>query len=225
MLSLLLAGCILPQTDDTAGTCDQVLDQLAAEQAAVQACTTWSECGQVMTGTSCGCTRDLVARLDADTTDYYATLARAGELECDLPDSTCDCPDAYGFDCVDHTCAWDYASGPYLPDCQAERGTTYDVAGISLSGEDLTITVGYSGGCSEHTFTLCWPAQAFTATEPPEVTLELFHQTDDHCEAYLNEDVVVSLAPLREAWAAENPGVDGGVIVVNVAGERVRYVF
>ncbi len=23
--------------------------------------------------------------------------------------STCDCPQTYGFDCVNHTCQWDYA--------------------------------------------------------------------------------------------------------------------
>jgi len=63
----------------------------------------------VLKGTSCGCTRDWVARLDADPSEFYALVELAGQLECELPFiSTCDCPAAEGFRCLDGICAWNY---------------------------------------------------------------------------------------------------------------------
>ena len=80
-----------------------------AEVAAIRGCSDDAECGQVLEGTSCGCTRNWVARLDADTTDFWDLVDLAGELRCELPFvSTCDCPAADGYACVDGVCAWNY---------------------------------------------------------------------------------------------------------------------
>lgn len=39
----------------------------------------------------------------------YALVELAGQLECELPFiSTCDCPAAEGFRCLDGICAWNY---------------------------------------------------------------------------------------------------------------------
>lgn len=91
-------------------TCDSLKADFEAETLAIRSCTTDAECGQVLQGTSCGCTRDWVARLDADTTTFYALIGEAGPLDCDLGlFSTCDCPGADGFVCdPSGICQWNY---------------------------------------------------------------------------------------------------------------------
>ncbi len=95
-----------PEPDPT--TCTETYDALAAEQDSIQACVSDAECGQVLTGTSCGCTRDLVARTDADATRFYELLDIQSDLECGGFVSTCDCPPAFGYACVDDSCTWNF---------------------------------------------------------------------------------------------------------------------
>jgi hypothetical protein len=104
-----LSTACLPATNTPDRTCEDIESDYAAELAAVQSCTEDAECGQVLTGTSCGCTRDLVARLDADTTALYA-LIDEGQA-CALPlTSVCDCPSTKGYTCADGVCAWSYVT-------------------------------------------------------------------------------------------------------------------
>jgi hypothetical protein len=102
-------------SDTTAGTtgaiedCDALLAAFWAEVAEIRGCEEDKQCGQVLTGTSCGCTRNWVARLDADTSHFLALVDLAGELRCELPFiSTCDCPEADGYRCDAGTCSWNY---------------------------------------------------------------------------------------------------------------------
>lgn len=92
------------------GDCRQIAAALEAELASIQACSETAQCGQVLTGTSCGCTRDLVARLDAGTARFYAIVERGQEMQCPATEfaTTCDCPTADGFACVDGRCDWNY---------------------------------------------------------------------------------------------------------------------
>lgn len=90
-------------------TCEAVEAEYLAETEAIRSCDDASECGTVLTGTSCGCTRNWVARADADTTTFYALQAEGSTMECEMGgDSTCDCPEADGYACVDHVCTWNY---------------------------------------------------------------------------------------------------------------------
>jgi hypothetical protein len=91
--------------------CPAIISDFQAEADAIRSCTTASECGQVLSGTSCGCTRDWVARTNADPTDFYDLLNQAGSCGFGLI-STCDCPPANGFDCVNNTCTWNYGGAP-----------------------------------------------------------------------------------------------------------------
>jgi hypothetical protein len=102
-------------SDTTAGTtgaiedCDALLAAFWAEVAEIRGCEEDKQCGQVLTGTSCGCTRNWIARLDADTSHFLALVDLAGELRCELPFiSTCDCPEADGYRCDAGTCSWNY---------------------------------------------------------------------------------------------------------------------
>lgn len=97
-----------PAPEPDPATCAEAADELADERDSIQTCTTDAECGQVLTGTSCGCTRDLVARLGVDTTRFYQIMDIQADLECGGFVSTCDCPPADGYACVDNTCTWNY---------------------------------------------------------------------------------------------------------------------
>lgn len=98
-------------SDVLGADCPTVIDDFWDEADAIRSCNTAADCGQVLTGTSCGCTRNWVARNNADTTAFYDLLAEAGQCGLGLV-STCDCPAANGYDCVQHTCTWNYVSTP-----------------------------------------------------------------------------------------------------------------
>jgi hypothetical protein len=94
-------------------SCSQVSGAISAELAYIQRCTRASECGQELLGTSCGCTRNLVARRDVDTARFYEILARGQALDCSSLGfgTICDCPPADGFACVANRCTWNYTGG------------------------------------------------------------------------------------------------------------------
>ena len=91
-------------------SCALVKPRYDEELARIRMCTAASDCGQVLQGTSCGCTRNLVARKDAVTTDFYRLLnvKLAGARCVEPPASTCDCPPVAGFACEQNTCTWNY---------------------------------------------------------------------------------------------------------------------
>ena len=87
-------------------------EHLASEFEAVSACETDAQCGQVIEDwPACGCTRQPVARIDADLSDLYRLLAETSELDCAGLGSTCDCPEADGFACNEGSCTWNYLPG------------------------------------------------------------------------------------------------------------------
>jgi hypothetical protein len=229
LLPLLLApGCIfIFDGEPDLRECEDIRDEIDAELADLQACTADRECGQVLTGTSCGCTRDLVAREGADASRFYELIDLASDRECDAgTDSTCDCPEAYGFECTaENVCAWDYTEGTYYPDCRASRGDEYEVIAASISGDTLTVDVGYGGGCATHDFTLCWPDQAFAESDPVQATVEPFHDAhDDECDMYIEEPRTFDLAPLKQAWQ-DAYHATSGTILVHVGGQTLEYSF
>ena len=97
--------------EDALVGCEAIESAISAELRYLQFCERRSDCGLPLPGTSCGCTRDLVARADADTARFYRLLDRVRENECSVGFvSTCDCPPADGFACVDNQCVWNYTS-------------------------------------------------------------------------------------------------------------------
>jgi hypothetical protein len=129
-------------------TCDQVRAATAAELESIQQCTAASECGQVLRGTSCGCTRDLVARNDADIgrfTELKDTVID-GQL-CNEFASTCDCPNVIGFACQENQCTWEYppVDEPPCTDAPIGRlcvlGTPIDSGDALLEGMPLTLEI------------------------------------------------------------------------------------
>lgn len=116
--------------------CELIQHQIDQELAQIQACEVAADCGQVLQGTSCGCTRNLVASVDADTAAFDDLLDEQSAAGCDVGGSTCDCPTADGFACVENRCTWNYVDQtscePVPPARLCVRGTVTD------SGERLT---------------------------------------------------------------------------------------
>jgi hypothetical protein len=219
-LLVIAAGCTGAPVDPT---CADVRADVEAELVEVRSCADDLACGQVIHGTSCGCTRDLVARTDADLDRLQALLAVGADQSCDLGMTTvCDCPETAGFRCDAGTCTWNYvADWPYLPQCWADRGDSFSIEAAALDGSDLVVTVGYGGGCAPHDFTLCWPDQAFLESYPVQASLELFHDGHgDSCDAWFVEDRRFSLAPLVDAF-----GAPAGTIVVRIGEFELPFTF
>ncbi|HWP05807.1 MAG TPA: hypothetical protein VNN72_08705, partial [Polyangiaceae bacterium] len=108
--------------------CDQVKAEAAVELENIQRCMTADDCGQVLEGTSCGCTHDLVVRTDAD-------VHRIRELigtNCLELGSDCDCPSADGFACVENRCTWNYVS--LATSCEPVTPYTLCVVGAPVDG-------------------------------------------------------------------------------------------
>ena len=225
MWLLLTIGCDLGGKVEL-GTCEEIESAYAAELASIQSCTLNSECGQPLTGTSCGCTRDLVARTDADTTEFYTLLDKLSEEECELVGSTCDCPEADGYICDEGVCAWNYITEfEALPACDGDAGDPFDLNSVSVAGDLLAASVSYGGGCETHDWTLCWPDQAFAESDPVQASLEILHDAnDDACDAWLTEDIYFGLTPLQQSWQAAY-GETSGTIILNVGGESLTYSF
>ena len=94
----------------------------AKELAAISSCRVASDCGQILEGVSCGCTRAPVVRLKADAKPYLKLRAEAAKLLetwSDMPPkecstfpvsgiSPCDCPPADGFACIEQRSVWNF---------------------------------------------------------------------------------------------------------------------
>jgi hypothetical protein len=132
-------------------SCKQLTAALEIELANVQACMTAADCGQPIAGSSCGCTRDLVARNDADVTRYVA-LQKNVSKTCGIGGGTCDCPTADGFACENQRCAWNYVKETTEPECVpyeagrlCVRGTPTGDGEVMAVGDTLSVTVSASG--------------------------------------------------------------------------------
>jgi hypothetical protein len=106
-LSTTISAC-LDNSSDEDDACRKLEAALASEKQHLQACQSDTDCGASEGKGTCGCTRALPIRADADPTKYRALIDRA--IACDLPvgGGSCDCPPAKGFRCDNNVCAWNY---------------------------------------------------------------------------------------------------------------------
>jgi len=89
--------------------CEELVAAYEAETVAIRSCTNDVDCGQVLAGTSCGCTRNWVASIDADISAWEDIRTQASDQGCALGGiSTCDCPGVDGFLCDTGVCGWNY---------------------------------------------------------------------------------------------------------------------
>lgn len=75
-----------------------------------------------------------------------------------------------------------------------------DILDSYIEGDRVTISVGHGGGCSEHSYELCY-TEAFAESYPVQTTLKLIHDAgDDKCEMYVLKDLNFDLSPLKEMY-------------------------
>lgn len=105
---------------------------------------------------------------------------------------------------------------PPVQECGAPGpGDGYFFDDVFITGDILTLSVSYSGGCGTHDFVSCWTG-IFAESDPVQTDLEVVHFADDPCEAIEAEDVQLDLTPIRDAWNASfGPG--SGTVVVHLA--------
>ena len=146
-------GCTARACVDAGSACDSLVSEMNAELSSVQMCKSAADCGQAIPGSSCGCTHDLIARKDANLSAYSALKAKVSELGCASEGgSTCDCPNADGFACINNVCGWNYVDVEPEPTCEpyaaAElcvRGTATPDGEQIAAGDPLKVTVRSTG--------------------------------------------------------------------------------
>jgi len=78
------------------------------------------------------------------------------------------------------------------------KGDPLQINSVSVFGDNLQISVSYSGGCKEHEFGL-FAGRAFMKSNPVRSQLILAHNANnDSCEAWITETLSFNLQPLKK---------------------------
>jgi hypothetical protein len=88
-----------------------------------------------------------------------------------------------------------------------------------IEGNSLVLKIGYSGGCSSHTFA-CVGSTRISKSLPPIRWVKLIHTTEDSCREYIERDLVVDISSF--AYQQKN----GSEIKLNIDGYgQILYSF
>jgi len=96
---------------------------------------------------------------------------------------------------------------------------------IDLSGDLLTITVEYSGGCDDHVFSLHAGACVLESW-PPQSDIYLVHDDPgDPCDAIVTEELVFDLVPLKKTYREDLQGRSRTLVLnIYVPGSPTSYL-
>ena len=102
----------------------------------------------------------------------------------------------------------------------------YDIQNVSLNMDLIRFTVGYSGGCKNHTFKL-YAKEEFMESDPVQIDIVLSHDdNDDVCEAYIVETLIFDLTDLKQKWQNEYQKQSGTIIIsIENHTESIGYNF
>lgn len=150
-----------------------------------------------------------------------------GGLECDPatePDDGCnECICDMGeWACTEVACP---ASEPVAVCSGGEVVDPFTIQSVVVMGDELQLTVQYSGGCANHVFSACWD-QAFDESEPVQTGVLISHEDDnDMCDALNPAVLTFDLTPIRNDWIDAYQQLSG-TITLNVDGwGPVSYLF
>jgi hypothetical protein len=96
---------------------------------------------------------------------------------------------------------------------------------VKLIQNFLLLNVSYGGGCEEHIFLLI--STSFMESNPVQVNVVLSHEdNDDPCDAWITEELVFNLLPLKKAYQ-EQYQLTFGKIILNLDGweDSLTYKF
>ena len=89
----------------------------------------------------------------------------------------------------------------------------FDLDSAAVSGDILTISVSYKGGCRGHDFVLT-ASDSFRESSPVQLSMVLTHDAnDDPCEAYPTQQLRFDLTPIKERYQAAY-GQDSGTVLL-----------
>ena len=114
-------------------------------------------------------------------------------------------------------------------DDTSEWGTaSYELGPATIANDTLRLTVSFGGGCRMHEFTLVL-SNAFMLTDPVRLRATLAHNAnDDPCEAWLTEDLVFDLAPVRELYGDHGSARASIILMLSASdgtGRELLYEF
>jgi hypothetical protein len=90
----------------------------------------------------------------------------------------------------------------------SKTSDSFDLDKVSVNGNNIEVTVSYSGGCTKHSFKVVWDEKV-TNTNPPRINLVILHDSGgDNCKAYITEILSFSLSDLTAGAAGGNAGID-----------------
>ena len=91
----------------------------------------------------------------------------------------------------------------------------FDLDGLSIYGDILTVTVQYSGGCEDHDLLMFMSPDSFLESHPVQANLYIRHDdNDDACDAWITETIRFDMRPVRDLY---NQMYDSGnTVVLNV---------
>ena len=87
-----------------------------------------------------------------------------------------------------------------LENCRERASDSFHLGNLAIQDDELTIHIATGGGCTEHSFAICWDHAVFDSN-PPQTSLRLFHDAHgDSCDAFLTLDVRVDVSPIRATY-------------------------
>ncbi len=114
-----------------------------------------------------------------------------------------------------------------LQECQVSSDASGIISEAVIEGDELILSVGYSGGCEEHAFRLCWdgdfsePDAESDSSRPAQVDIVLEHQDNgDSCEMWFVDHLRFDLSALRDAAGGEMTE-----LLIQVGENNLEYSF
>jgi hypothetical protein len=90
----------------------------------------------------------------------------------------------------------------------SEISSPFELQNVSVSDDNVEITVAYSGGCKKHNFEIIWD-ENINFGNPPVINLIVIHHANgDACEAYIKEDLKFNVSDLMDNISTEEFSMD-----------------
>ena len=84
-----------------------------------------------------------------------------------------------------------------------EFNSSYDFNSATITGDTLTVSVSYGGGCETHEFVLL-AEPAFMESFPVQLGVSIVHNANlDFCERWVEEAYHFDLTPIKKKYQAE----------------------
>ncbi len=84
------------------------------------------------------------------------------------------------------------------PEMTFPEETNYKITMAEIKDNFLYVTVGYSGGCKEHTFNMNWNGR-YLKSQPMQINLVIMHDNgEDLCEQWITEQFRCDLSTFAE---------------------------